>query len=96
MIIAQNDSFELQLGMNENDYLDTINETITDDETRNKFIDNYKKLSRQEKEIIRTFVPLSLIDDEDNNIKFLFAIRAINSSEVENTVNRFKEIMKEK
>lgn len=95
MISSQNDLFKIQLGVSEEDYLDMIKESIKDEEKQKRFLEVFNHLSKQEKETIRTIIPLSLIGDEDDMIKFLFAIQALDPKFLEETVKRFRDRYKE-
>jgi len=101
MINAKNDLIEVQLGMNEEEYLTMITDHIelTNDEKYKKFLEIYKHLSFQEKEIIRYINPESLFssDNETLNFSFLYSVNlnTVNSAKFVNVINNMVDKLKE-
>lgn len=98
MIKACDDMFEIALGMSEEDYLETVKEAFKDQkEVCIKFLNIYKNLTNQQKQIVRTINPISLIDIEKDKFSFLYHVMLFDKYKelFTTTINNFKENMQE-
>ena len=98
MIKASDDMFEIALGLSEEDYLETVKEAFKDQkELCIKFLNTYKGLTNQQKQLIRTINPISLINNEKDKLSFLYHVMLFDKYKelFSTTINNFKENMQE-
>ena len=96
MIKASDDMFEIALGLSEEDYLETVKEAFKDQkELCIKFLNTYKGLTNQQKQLIRTINPISLINNEKDKFSFLYHVMLFDKYKelFSTTINNFKENM---
>lgn len=98
MIKANNEMVEIALGMSEEDYLDHVKEVFHDDQkTCIKFLNTYKALTYQQRELVRLINPLSMINSDKERVAFLYHVLLFDKYKdlFTTTINNFKDNMQE-
>ncbi|PZM81895.1 hypothetical protein DLH72_04875 [Candidatus Gracilibacteria bacterium] len=76
MIHISNEISSIKVGLTEEEYFELLNEVYKEEtDLREKIIAYYKSLNYKEKEIFRLIGPDFILQDKDEQIKFLLMIK---------------------
>lgn len=98
MIKANNEMVEIALGMTEEDYLEHVKDVFHDDQkTCVKFLNVYKNLTYQQREMVRMINPASMINPDKERVAFLYHVMLFDKYKdlFTTTINNFKDNMQE-